>query len=101
MKQKDILLLIISSFFLVALWIVFNIYHNTVTSTIPQALSVQISPINPTFDTKTINALKERVQVTPIYNPLATQSAPLEAPTPSPATISTDSAEAEGEALNP
>ena len=91
MKQKDILLLIISSFSLVVLWIAFNIYHNMVTSTIPATLSIQIFPINPTFDTKTIDALKARTQVAPIYNPLATQSAPLPEPTPS-AAVSTDSA---------
>ncbi|MBI2195809.1 MAG: hypothetical protein HYU48_02085, partial [Candidatus Levybacteria bacterium] len=90
MKQKDILLLIISSFFLVVFWIAFNIYHNIVTSTIPETLSVQIFPISPTFDKKTINAIKERIQITPIYNPLATQSAPPKATTSS--IISTSSA---------
>lgn len=101
MKQKDILLLIISSFSLVVFWIAFNIYHNIVTSTIPESLSIQIFPISPTFDIKTISALKQRTQVAPIYNPLATPSAPIIAPTPPPATtsaaVSTGSAETGGE----
>ncbi|MEX2013142.1 MAG: hypothetical protein WD967_01940 [Candidatus Levyibacteriota bacterium] len=107
MKQKDILLLIISSFSLVVFWIAFNIYHNIVTSTIPENLSVQIFPINPTFDTKTIDALKARTQVVPIFNPLTTQSVLLPTPTPPPATtsaiISTDSATVTDEAtlINP
>lgn len=83
MKQKDILLLIISSFTLIVFWIAFNIYHSIVTSTIPETLSVQIAPINPTFDTKTIDALKQRIQVDAIYNAPATQSAATPTPNPS------------------
>lgn len=79
MKQKDILLLTASSFVLIIFWIIFSVYHNFVTSTIPEALNVQIAPINPVFDTKTIAALKQRTQVAPIYSPIATVSA---APTP-------------------
>lgn len=67
MKQKDILLLIISSFILVILWIIFSIYHNSVTSTIPEAVSIQILPINPTFDKNTIESIKRRTGVAPIY----------------------------------
>lgn len=89
MKQKDILLLAISSFALIAAWIMFNIYHNSVTSTISETLSVQISPINPTFDTKTIDAIKQRTQVLPIFNPLVTQGSPsLAAPVQPSATTS-------------
>ena len=85
MKQKDIMLLIISSFSLIVFWIAFNIYHNIVTSTIPETLSIQISPISPNFDTKTIGELKGRLQVAPIYNPLSTQSAAVPTPTIPPA----------------
>ncbi len=88
MKQKDILLLIVSSFVLIVFWIIFNIYHNIVTSTIPESLNVQIAPINATFDTKTISYLKQRIQVIPIYNYIATQSAPIPTPTIPPASQS-------------
>ncbi len=93
MKQKDVLLLIISSFTLIVFWIAFNVYHNIITSTIPETLNIQITPIDATFDTKTISALKQRVQVAPIYSPLATQSAtvpppPANGPTMPPATQS-------------
>ncbi len=93
MKQKDILLLIISSFALVVFWIIFNVYHNFVTSTIPETLTVQITPINPSFDTKTITTIKQRIPVSPIYNPLATQSAII---IPAPSIISTQSATESG-----
>lgn len=75
MKQKDILLLIISSFALIVFWVIFNIYHSFATSTISPTLSVAISPINPTFDKKVITNLELRKKVSPIYSPLATGSA--------------------------
>ncbi len=81
MKQKDVLLLIISSFTLIVFWIAFNVYHNIVTSTIPETLNVQISPIDATFDTKTMSALKQRIQVAPIYDPPASKSAAIPTPT--------------------
>lgn len=67
MKQREIYLLLISSFILVVFWVAFSIYHNSVTSTISQTLNVQIIPINPSFDTKTINNIKKRPEITPIY----------------------------------
>lgn len=67
MKQKDLLILLISAFLLVIAWIIFNIYHNSITSTIPQNLNIQIIPINPDFDSKTITKLKGRKNVQPEY----------------------------------
>lgn len=92
MKQKDILYLSISSFGLIVLWIVFNIYHNVVTSTISEALTVQIAPIKATFDLKTLNALKQRDQIVPIYDgAVATASGIIPTPTPT-VQLSTQSA---------
>jgi hypothetical protein len=67
MKKNDILLILIPLFLFVISWIGFSIYHNIVTSTISQPLSVQITPINPTFDTSTIDSLKNREKITPVY----------------------------------
>ena len=67
MKQKDILFLFISTFILVVAWIGFNIYHKWATSTISADLQVQIKPIDPNFDTQTIEKLKTREQITPVY----------------------------------
>lgn len=96
MKKNDILILLIPTMFVVILWIVFSIYHNYVTSTIPENLNTQILSISPDFDVKTIESLKERNVIVPIYQLNAsktetnTQNAP--SPTPSSTEISSSSA---------
>ena len=67
MKQRDILFLVISTFVLIAVWIGFSIYHNLVSSTIAMPVKEKIVPIDPTFDTKTIDMLKERKNIEPIF----------------------------------
>jgi len=76
MKKNDILILLIPSFLIVMFWVGFNIYHNYITSTIPEELSIQITPISPDFDTKTIENIKKRNSVEPFYG--ATPSAQTE-----------------------
>lgn len=68
MKQKDLLLLLVPFFIMVVAWVIFNIYHSSVTSTISDTLNIQIKPINPTFDKKSIEAIKNRDNVEPIYD---------------------------------
>ena len=65
--QKDILYISISSFVLVVLWVGFNLYHAYVTSTIEPDLQIKILPIEPRFDTETIEKLKTREKITPLY----------------------------------
>lgn len=48
------------------MWIGFSLYHNSVMSTIPQGLSIQIVPIQPKFDTETLENLKKREKIEPI-----------------------------------
>jgi len=67
MKQREILLLVFSSFILIIAWIGFSIYHNLVSSTITKTVEEKIIPINPSFDTKTIDKLKERKNIEPIF----------------------------------
>lgn len=67
MKQKDLMLLLIPSFIMVAAWVIFNIYHSSVSSTISENLNMQITPISPTFDTKEIEAIKKRDSINPTY----------------------------------
>ena len=67
MKQKDILLLLIPLFIVNVIWIIFSIYHNSATSTISQSLDLNIKPISPDFDTQTIESLKTREQITPLF----------------------------------
>lgn len=67
-RKNDVLLLLISSVILVIAWVIFSLIHLSLTSTINEVLSQQISAINPSFDTKTINALKNRENITPVYS---------------------------------
>lgn len=67
MKHKDIILLLTSAFIIVIAWIGFSIYHNLATSTTPEALEKEALPIKPTFDEPAIKKLKERKQVSPLY----------------------------------
>ncbi len=79
MKQKDILLLLIPSFIVIVAWIAFSIYHSSVASTITPIVDIQIAPITPAFDTATISQLKQRANVSPIYE---VQNIPSPSPTP-------------------
>ena len=101
MKKKDILTLLIPSFLVVVAWVIFSIYHSFVTSTIPESLNMQITAINPEFDTSVIENLKKREKVTPIYEAEANPSiAPIDIEEDISPPISTDSgqiATSEGE----
>ena len=90
-QQKDILFLFISTFIIVVAWIGFNLYHKMVTSTITPDLQMQIVPIDPRFDTVTIERLKKRISVTPIdtLSGTASPSAPSVTVSPSPSSSPT------------
>lgn len=66
-KQNDILFILISSFILVVAWITFNIYHIFVTSTISQHIQYQLAPIDPAFDQQTMQQLKTREDINPLF----------------------------------
>jgi hypothetical protein len=66
-KQKDTLIIVILLFIFVLIWIGEGIYRSTVNSTISQDVARAISPISPNFDTKTIEKLKTREKIEPIY----------------------------------
>ena len=82
MRKQQLIFLLSSTFLLVLAWISFNIYHNTVTSTIPASLGAQILPIPPTFDNSIINKIKSRKKIEPVYE-LKTALSPTSSPTPS------------------
>lgn len=67
MKEKDILLLLIPFSLIIALYIGSSIYHNLVTSTIPEVVNIQITPISPDFDQRSIMEIKNRDKITPIF----------------------------------
>lgn len=88
MKKSEVLMLISLFFILAVAWIAFSVYHHSVASKIPAAVEVQILEISPTFNTKTIDTLKKRSNVEPLYD-LGAQPVISPPPaTPSPATSS-------------
>jgi hypothetical protein len=91
MKRNDILMILIPSFIFALAWIGFSLIHNITVSTISETLDTQIAPISPNFDTNTVDSLKLRKNVAPIYQltvPIqnivipATPSAAIPTPTP-------------------
>lgn len=67
MKKKNLIIVLLSLLIFVFAWIGFNIYHNSVKSTISESLNMQITPISPNFDIKTVEKLKKRQSIIPIY----------------------------------
>lgn len=68
MKQKDILIIVILLFIFTLVSIGSGIYSNSVTSTISESINQDMAPIDPTFDTKTIDKLKSRERTLPSYD---------------------------------
>lgn len=87
MKQKDFLLILIPGFIITVLWVIFNIYHSHVTSTITDPLSIQIIPINGKFDTNTISKIKDRQKIEPLYEAQVSSGAVILTPTPAPSQL--------------
>lgn len=79
-KQKGTILILWMTFVTVVIWIVSTVYHITVTSTISDTDASAIIPIDPGFDTATINKIKSRETAEPLYK-LNTSSLPA-SPTP-------------------
>lgn len=65
--QKDVLFLSASFFAVVVAWVAFSLYHSYVTTTISEDLQIQIAPIDPKFDKATIEALKSREKIVPLF----------------------------------
>lgn len=71
-KQKETLFILWLTFLTVVAWIGFNIYHIMATSTINDIDAASIIPITPKFDMDTINKLKTREIVEPVYQFIGT-----------------------------
>lgn len=89
MKQKELLFIAASFFLLFLIFIGFSIYHNFVTSNITDDVNIQILPISPSFDEKTISDLKKRKNLTPVFQITPTES---QSPLPTITPIATSSA---------
>lgn len=83
MKQKDLLILLIPMFLITVLWVIFNIYHNHVSSTITDPLTVQIIPIDGKFNRASLESIKDRKRTEPLFTaPIVEDNQT--SPTPSP-----------------
>jgi len=67
MKQRDFVIILIPLFILTVLWVIFNVYHNLVTSTIEDPLSYQIVAIEGKFDNDSLIDILGRKRVIPTY----------------------------------
>ena|SRR3989344_1140027 len=74
MKQRDILLIVVPTFIMVVLWVAFSVYHNHISSTISEPLSLQIEPIGESFDLNTLDNLKKRERLSPVYERVGSQN---------------------------
>ncbi|MBI1982294.1 MAG: hypothetical protein HYU49_00625 [Candidatus Levybacteria bacterium] len=106
MKQKDLVFLLASTAILVLAWIAFSVYYNLRTSTIPENINTQITPIQPVFDKKTLEALKQREKTVPVYKvesePTPIQSGPTPIGSPSAESSLTEAEQAtQGGGLSP
>lgn len=62
MKSKDIFVLSIFTFATVMAWIVFDVYHASVSSTVTSVEEKLVAGFNPVFDVMTVNKISERSQ---------------------------------------
>lgn len=68
MKQDEILFFLGSIVVVVFAWIAFTVIHDSLTSTISETVSQAITPIAPTFDTKTITKIRALPTVIPQFS---------------------------------
>jgi hypothetical protein len=67
MKKKDILVILIPSFICVLAWIIFSVIHSYLSPTVSKSINIEVTPIEPNFDTKTLELIKQRQVIEPIF----------------------------------
>lgn len=67
-KRSDFLFIVIPSFILILLWIIFTIFRSATSSTITETQTTLLQPISPNFDTSVIIMLSKRQKVVPSLN---------------------------------
>lgn len=83
MKQKDIFYIVLSSFIVIVIWIVANLWHIQNVSKLSDSVIMQTTPITPSFDTQTLQKLKTRSQTSPDFS-IKNNASPSATPTPIP-----------------
>lgn len=79
--QRDFVLLTLSMFCIVSIWIVMNVYDTYVKTTIGDVLQIQLVPIDGKFDLDTIKQIKARTLIEPDYSLSSPSAAPVIIPT--------------------
>ena len=67
MTHNRLLIILVLLLIFVVVWVVGNTYHNLNKSTISEETSREILPITPSFDLQTIDKLKKRKKINPIF----------------------------------
>lgn len=102
MKQEEILFFLGSACIVVFAWVAFTILHNSLTSTVTGTVLQAITPIDATFNTQIIDAMKKRAVVDPLFTiqpPSQTEIVVTTAPTTAPIASSSGNVASQGGAL--
>lgn len=83
-KKRNFVIILMLVLILTVFWVIFNVYHNYVNSTISDPLSVQIIPIEGKFDDETIEQIKTRIRIEPNFELEIASIASKSTPTPTP-----------------
>jgi hypothetical protein len=92
---KSLLYLAIMTTAVVASWIGFAIYHNSVTSTISSDTSIRITPIDAQFDKETIETIRQKRVIRADLSETRVEVSIIPSSTASATTSSTGSAQTE------
>ena len=65
MNSRDALLLSILTFVTALGWLVLDVYHASIDSTISPEVEAQLSPVTPTFEKDVVQSLKSRETFAP------------------------------------
>ena len=60
MERKDLLYVSIITFITVFAWIIFDVYHSAVTSTLTDVQQKLVSVLNPKIEESTLEKIRER-----------------------------------------
>lgn len=83
MKQRNLLIILVPILILTVLWVISNVYHSHVNSTISLPVATDIIPIQGTFNQDAIERIKARKRIE-VLNQINVNISETPSPTPSP-----------------
>lgn len=90
MNQKKLTIILVPILILTILWVVFNIYHNHVSSTITDVQNYQIIPIEGSFNKNAIEQIKKRTKIE-AANEISAEISEVPTPSPTPESLEDES----------